>query len=134
MPDNRIVLGSSSSLPDVWTCRLLRQLAQSPCHETFRTYDPSGDSLVRARRAVGLVLRRSNATGRAGTCREILAVVREARCRREEVEPWWIWTYTRSRSPRSRTLKSQRWPGSARAACCTTASTCGRQGIVHTNS
>src|SRR5580765_6326316 len=99
MPDNRIVLGSSSSLPDVWTCRLLRQFAQSPCHETFRTYDPSGDSLVRARRAVGLVLRRSDGTRRAETGREVLAIGRRAAGERK-LETWPIWTCTRSHSPR----------------------------------
>jgi len=91
MLEKWIILGSSPSLPDLWSCRLLRQLAQSPCHETFHAHDPSGDGLVRARRAMGLVLRRSDGAGRAGACRAVLAVVKEARCRREE-ETWPSWT------------------------------------------
>src|SRR5262249_22914849 len=134
MPTSWIVLGASPSLSDVWSRRLLRQLAQPPCHQTFRTDDPCGDGFVRAWRAVGLVLRRSDAGGRYGASREVLAVVRKTLFERQEMKPWPTWTCSGSHFPRSTTSTSPRWPSSAHGGYCAMESTCLRLGITNINS
>ena len=40
--------------------------------QTFHAHDPSGDGLFRARRAVGLVLRRSDGFGGPDACHAVL--------------------------------------------------------------
>src|SRR6476660_217143 len=132
MPETRLILGASASLPDLRPCRLLRQLAESSCHETLHPHDASGDGLLRARRTMGLVLRRSDATGRAGARRAVLAV--RSALLLEELTPWPIWTCTKSRSLCSTTSMWPRWANLARGGYCATGSICSRPEIVSTNS
>src|SRR5262245_27863859 len=51
----------------------LRQFTGPPCDETFPSDEPSGNRVLRARRALGVVLHRSGPAGRARGGRAVLA-------------------------------------------------------------
>ena len=77
MPENGHALGPSPPLPDLRPRRLLRQLAGPPRHEARPPHPSPGGRVLRARRALGLVLRRSgkNCLSRSG--RAVPASARE---------------------------------------------------------
>ena len=77
LPAGGHVVGASAPVPDLRPRRLLRQLAGPPRHTPRPSEDPPGHRVLRARRALGVVLRRSGRGGRAGGGRAVLAVARQ---------------------------------------------------------
>src|SRR6516165_2544399 len=62
MSENGRYLGPSSSLPRMWTRRLLRFFQKQTRHQTLPSHETSHHAFSRTRRILGLVLRRRDRT------------------------------------------------------------------------